>query len=143
VVESVKRPHDRVRLTLIWVFTMFAFTLLASTFGMVLFLGLRHDLWREAVRDNFAALILLPISCGFAMVLVLVLRVTEGQIEFKILGLEFRGASGQLVFWVLVFLVQILAIRLLWNEPPRQAPAALQAPQPGKAPGHSPDPGSR
>jgi hypothetical protein len=47
---------------------------------------------------QFAALFCVPIAYVSALILVLILRVATGPVEFKFLGLEFRGSSGPLVF---------------------------------------------
>jgi hypothetical protein len=125
-----ERPEDEtedsVRPLLVWIFGVTAFLFIAVAWSTVFYIGYQEHLWREVIRQNFAAMILMPACAGFALVLVLVLRATAGEIEFEVLGLKFRGASGPLVFWVLCFLAQILGVKLLWNGPPDEKPAAKQ-----------------
>jgi hypothetical protein len=125
-----ERPEDEtqdsVRPMLLWTFAAMASLFIVVAWSSIFYVGLKENLWREVIRHNFAAMILLPACCGFALVLVLVLRATAGKIEFEVLGLKFRGASGPLVFWVLCFLAQILGVKLLWNDPPDEKPAAKQ-----------------
>lgn len=53
--------------------------------------------------------------CGtIAMFVVLMLRATQGPVEFEAVGFKFRGASGPIVMWVLCFLAAIVATKLLW-----------------------------
>jgi hypothetical protein len=110
-----------IRPVLIWTFAAATFLFVAIAWGFVFYIGLQKHLWHTVIQYNFAAMILLPACCGFALVLVLVLRATAGKIEFEALGFKFREASGPLVFWVLVFLAQILAVKLLWIDPPAEA----------------------
>lgn len=51
--------------------------------------------WEAILRDHFQAIVGLP---GAAFVLVVVLRQTDGPIEFDGLGFKFKGA-GQVVMW--------------------------------------------
>jgi hypothetical protein len=55
-----------------------------------------------------------PFAGAMAAVVVLLLRTTEGPVEFEALGFKFRGASGPIVMWVFCFLSGVGAIRLLW-----------------------------
>jgi uncharacterized membrane protein len=68
----------------------------------------------EAVRDHFAALVGLPAAALAALCLVLVLEVKSGPIEFEGFGFKFRGASGEVILWVICFLAIATAIKLLW-----------------------------
>jgi len=51
------------------------------------------------------------------LVLVIMLRVVTGPIEFKAGGVEFKGASAPIVMWLLCFLALAGALRMLWGEP--------------------------
>ena len=55
-----------------------------------------------------------PFCGAIAMFVVLMLRTTQGPIEFEAIGFKFRGASGPIVMWVICFLAAIAATRLLW-----------------------------
>jgi hypothetical protein len=43
-----------------------------------------------------------------------VLRSTEGPMEFEGLGFKFKGAAGPVVLWAMCFIVIVLGIRVLW-----------------------------
>jgi len=49
-----------------------------------------------------------------ALCIVLLLRLSSGPLEFKAIGFEFRGASGQVVLWVVCFLAMVASVKLLW-----------------------------
>src|SRR6266542_856688 len=58
------------------------------------------------VKDHAEAMVGIPWAGGAAFIVVLVLRTSFGPINFKVLGTEFKGASGPIVMWVLCFLVE-------------------------------------
>jgi hypothetical protein len=68
----------------------------------------------DFIYSQPAALMGIPAAIGFAIFIVLILRTTEGPIEFELIGVKFRGASGQIVMWIFTFLSIIAAIKLLW-----------------------------
>jgi hypothetical protein len=72
------------------------------------------DSIKEILKEHFAATVGLPLAAVGSFLLVTALQVTAGKIEFEIVGLKFRGASGPIVLWVLVFLGMTVAIRLVW-----------------------------
>ena len=69
---------------------------------------------KEVITEHFAATIGLPLSAIGAFLLVTVLQISAGKIEFEALGFKFRGASGPAVLWVLCFLAISTAIKVLW-----------------------------
>ena len=66
------------------------------------------------MRNHYAFFVGVPFSAIVSYVLVSVLENTRGKIEFEAVGLTFKGASGPIVFWVLVFLAPIIAMRVTW-----------------------------
>lgn len=83
--------------------------------GFLAYHSMRPDSWMVAlVQEQFAAMILVPMAALGSLCLVLVLRLSSGPLEFKAIGFEFRGASGQVVLWVVCFLALIVSIKLLW-----------------------------
>jgi hypothetical protein len=68
----------------------------------------------EHNRRTCQGMLGVPWAGGAAFIIVLVLRSSFGRVEFKVLGTNFKGASGPIVMWILCFLVEIAAIRLLW-----------------------------
>lgn len=61
------------------------------------------------VERQFAAMILVPMSGLGALCIVLLLRLSSGPLEFKAIGFEFRGASGQVVLWIVCFIALVAA----------------------------------
>jgi hypothetical protein len=83
--------------------------------GFLAYHSLQPDDWMlRLVEKQFPAMILVPMSALGSLCIVLLLRLSSGPLEFKALGFEFRGASGQVVLWVVCFIALILSIKLLW-----------------------------
>jgi hypothetical protein len=81
----------------------------------MLLIEVRHnDLASVLLRDHYAALVGLPAAASVSFILVVLLRQTDGPIEFEGLGFKFRGASGQVAMWVICFLAFAIAIKLCW-----------------------------
>jgi uncharacterized membrane protein YjgN (DUF898 family) len=77
--------------------------------------SLQSNSWvRQILEDHFGALLGVPMAALMAICIVILLRFAAGPIEFKGLGFEFRGASGQIVFWIFCFLAIVSAQKLLW-----------------------------
>ena len=75
--------------------------------------GLR-EVGGHLFRDHFPAIVGLPAISVAAMFLVLILKVTEGPIEFEGLGFRLKGSAGEVVLWLACFLGMAAALRLLW-----------------------------
>ena len=74
-----------------------------------------HEEWVEALaKEHFAAAIGLPCAALAALLLVTILEINTGRVEFKAYGFEFKGAAGPIVMWVFCFLAIAGAIRMLW-----------------------------
>jgi hypothetical protein len=68
----------------------------------------------KLTEKQFGAMIMVPMAALMALCIVIILEWTAGQIEFKGLSFEFRGASGPIVLWVFCFLAIVSALRLFW-----------------------------
>ncbi len=55
----------------------------------------------------------IPWSGGAASVIVLMFDQFSGELNFKALGFEFKGAAVPAIFWVICFLAFIVAIKVL------------------------------
>lgn len=86
--------------------------------GFLAYQTLQADGWMvRLIEHQFAAVILVPMSALGALCIVLLLRLSSGPLEFKAIGFEFRGASGQVVLWVVCFIALVAAVKLLWVGP--------------------------
>ena len=67
------------------------------------------------VREQFAAVVGLPMAALLAAFIDIALRQAEGPVKFEGLGFRFEGASGQVILWAICFLSIAGGIKLLWN----------------------------
>ena len=70
--------------------------------------------WDESSRDHFAVIVGLPIAGSLGFLLVIYLRQKDGPVEFEAFGFKFKGASGQIIMWILVFGAIAAGQKLLW-----------------------------
>lgn len=88
-------------------------------FGIYLFImvfidGINEE-FLQLYKDHFPALVGLPAAAFLATFIILLLQIVRKQpIEFEVLGLKFKGSSGEVVLWVLVYLSLVVSIKLLW-----------------------------
>ena len=86
-----------------------------SFFGVLVHSFWTDNQWVDIAKEHTSAVIGLPIATVTAFLLVSVLQVTTGKIEFEGLGFKFRGASGPIVLWIACFIVLVIGIKLLWK----------------------------
>jgi len=77
--------------------------LFASAFFVMTLMGAYHGLWVQVATEHVPSIIGLPCAAAASVVLVLLLRTVAGNIEIKVLGLEFKGAAGPIIMWILCF----------------------------------------
>ncbi len=107
---EIELPPSWVRVTVV---LALAIVLLSAPLAIVFLLYQSGDLIALA-NAHAQAMIGVPWAGGAAFIVVLVLRTSFGAINFKVLGTEFKGASGPIVMWVFCFLVEVSAIKVLW-----------------------------
>ena len=94
------------------VFGVFLFSLIY--FGRVAYLAVTEQYWKQLGLEHFPTMVGLPAAAIASIFIVLVLRTVAGPLEFKFLGMDFKGASGPTAFWILCFLAISLAIKMTW-----------------------------
>lgn len=70
--------------------------------------------FKDILYEHLPAAVGVPLSVLTALALVFGLEHVAGNVEFKAWGLEFKGAAGPLVMWILCFLVLVGGIKILW-----------------------------
>jgi hypothetical protein len=70
----------------------------------------------DLVVKNFAAIIGLPFAFIASFIVVALFRQGDVPMEFKGLGLEFKGASGEVILWLFCFMAISGAIKVLWKN---------------------------
>ena len=114
----LKLPFDEHRLkkTIAYVGIACVVLFAAVFFGRVAWLAFNEAFWADVGKKHFAAVVGLPAAALASFLLVVVLETAAGHIELRVLGFEFKGASGPIVMWVLCFLAVAFAIWLLWDK---------------------------
>lgn len=107
--------ENKFRKVLSWIVVFGVFCFSFVFFGRIAYLAVTEEYWKEIGLMHFPTIIGVPAAAIASIVIVLTLRTVAGPLEFKLLGLDFKGASGPTAFWVLCFLSICLAIRLTWN----------------------------
>jgi hypothetical protein len=69
---------------------------------------------RELVREHVRAVVGVPMAAVSAFLVVFILESRAGTIEFELLQVKFKGASGPVILWVFTFLAFVSGIWLLW-----------------------------
>ncbi|MBB2961905.1 hypothetical protein [Methylobacterium sp. R2-1] len=80
--------------------------------GLLMVVVLFYALWlnrfdnvvTQLVLKNFPIIIGLPFAFLAAFIVIALLRQGDGPLEFKGFGFEFKGASGEIILWLLCFL---------------------------------------
>ncbi len=112
--EIQKRQHDRFRYFTFWTVIVGTSVITGIFLAFNIYLLWFDESVREIIKEHYAVTIGLPMAAVASLVLVVILEASSGPVHFKGMGFEFRGASGQVVLWVLVFLAIAGAIKLLW-----------------------------
>jgi hypothetical protein len=94
---------------------VFAGTGFVSWFGYEVFFGSLRDIVFGMARQHYVTVVGLPCSGLGALFIVLLLRNVAGAVQFRVLTLEFKGASGPIIMWILCFLSLTLAMVKTWD----------------------------
>ena len=106
---------SRVRHIAVWFSVLGGLIVISLGTLWIFYRGTTDEILQAIVREHFRALYGIPACAIVALVLVFILRVAEGPIEFEApFGFKFRGASGPIVLWVLVFLACVVAALAMW-----------------------------
>lgn len=84
-------------------------------FAWEVFFGSLSSVVFGMARLHYATVVGVP-CCGLgALFIVLLLRNVAGAIQFKAFSLEFKGASGPIIMWILCFWALTFAMMKTWN----------------------------
>jgi len=97
-----------------WIAAIIGFGFMAIVLWEVVVVADR-GFFDRLVLEHVVTTIGLPCVAIASLILVLILRTVSGNIELKILGVEFKGASGPILMWILCFLALTLAISKTWD----------------------------
>ena len=92
---------------------------LFAIIGLVIFSAVIFALWERVdgsmVTKNLAAIAGLPFAFIAAFAIVALFRQGEAPLDFEGLGLRMKGATGEIVLWLLCFVAISGSISLLWR----------------------------
>ncbi len=115
--QAYDLKFERMRL----VFSYYAIGSICAA-GLAVFLFLLYEIVASGQLPKLIAIVLDhpqaaiggPVCMLCALLIVLLLRTTEGPIQFEAFGLKFRGASGPIIMWILCFGALVFGLRWLW-----------------------------
>jgi len=111
--EQSKRPS--IKNLLGWSAVILGGLFMFGTTMIVLYHGTKQETLEQMVRDHFRALYGIPMMSICSLLLVSFLRASAGPIEFELpFNIKFKGASGQIVLWVLCYLAMTASLIALW-----------------------------
>jgi hypothetical protein len=110
---DLPKLEEKFRFVIGWSFVIVFLLLAIAGLGWWLIADWNAPYLLKKLDDQFNVLIGIPASAVSALLLVIFLRTTNGPIEFEVFGFKFKGASGPIVMWVLVFLSIVAAIKVL------------------------------
>lgn len=64
--------------------------------------------------DHLQAMVGLPSAAFISLFIIIILKATSGNIEFSGLGFSFKGASGQIVLFIFLYMCTAFSIKMLW-----------------------------
>lgn len=98
---------------LLLLFAILAFGTMVTLW--VSFVDMTKEQYIKLIVGHFPAVVGLPMAAIAALVLVTYLQQRSGEgIKFKGLGFEFEGPSGQVVLWIVCFVVMAVTIKAVW-----------------------------
>jgi hypothetical protein len=101
-------------------FVLVVFAMILYLIVLIVTLALGHSFSSFALEPpmifhHFPAIVGLPMAAALAFLIVILLPQTYGNIEFKALGVTFKGAAGPVVLWLVCFLGISAAVRVFWS----------------------------
>ena len=107
--------EERLRKLESWVAVVGTALFAGASLCLMLYAEVTGKAWMQITRLHFLTIIGVPAAAIASLGLVLLLRTVAGNIEAKFLGLEFRGAAGPIIMWILCFLSITLAMAKTWT----------------------------
>ncbi len=102
------------RTIFVWVIGI-TFITLGYYLARMVFVDGIGDSFIDIYMTHFVALVGLPAAAFITTFLILILQVTKKEpIEFEMVGIKFKGTSGEIVLWICMYLSIVISIKLLW-----------------------------
>jgi hypothetical protein len=112
--EGQIEPDSTLSKVFSWVAGALGFGFTSAVLFVIIRFGF-SGYWNDITLEHLVCIVGLPWAAVASLVLVLILRTVAGNIELKVFGIEFRGASGPIIMWILCFLSIVLAITKTWD----------------------------
>ena len=87
----------------------------AGLYRLFTFSDPEDNFWTNLFVEQFPVVVGIPMSALGALFITLVLRVSNGPLEFEIGWLKFKGGAAPIVFWIICFMSFVLSISMLWR----------------------------
>ena len=102
-------------LTVKWIVLALDSIFIVSFFAWFTFSIWSDPTWLiELAKEHYPAVVGLPFAAIGALGVVILVEMTQGEIEFNALGFSFKGTAGQAILWLACFLGIALAMKMLW-----------------------------
>lgn len=69
---------------------------------------------KKILYEHLLAVLGVPGAIIISLVLITILEQVSGKIKMKGFGIEFEGASGPIILWVIVFMAIVSSLHMLW-----------------------------
>jgi hypothetical protein len=113
--NTPERERNSVLTAAKWSVLVLCIVFILSLYGWFMYQIWTQPAWfTELARQHYPAVIGLPFAAVGALGVVILVEMTNGELEFNALGLALKGTAGQAVLWLACFLGITLAIKLLW-----------------------------
>ncbi len=106
--------NEKVRKVAMWIAVAGA-AILALGYLYLILNNIDFEIVKMELSKQTAVALVLPFAGFIAFLLVTLLRIGSGPIEFKALGFDFKGSSGPAILWILCFLAIVSAVKMLWQ----------------------------
>lgn len=89
-------------------------------FMFTFFLWFVHLVWNDPgwfkalASEHYPVVIGLPFVAICCLGIVVLVEITEGEIEVKLPGVSFKGTAGQAILWLTCFMGMSISVKLLW-----------------------------
>jgi hypothetical protein len=69
---------------------------------------------RSILLEHFRTIVALPAAGVFALLVVSLLQIQSGNVEFDALGFKLKGAAGPILMWIVAYVAIAITIYVNW-----------------------------
>ena len=116
-IESTETGHERFKKAITILAVIGAVIVAASIIIATIVLTVTKEaVYAILIITHYPVTMGLPFAGIGALALVVLLEYARGPIEFEVPGFSFKGASGPIVMWVVVYLAITTSVVALWDS---------------------------